>query len=150
MIVVDASVFIDSLFSSNDERYQKSVNFFKACNGLPLYAPRIFRVELVAVARRLGFKGERKELTKLVDMINLISEYSIINIAEYVADSIHPRAVDAYYIATAILTGSILVSNDKIMVINSKKAGLEAYYLLDEYNDVLDRIRQLRQEDPYS
>jgi len=38
MIVVDASVFIDSLFSSSAERYQKSIGFLRAADGLPLYA----------------------------------------------------------------------------------------------------------------
>ncbi|MEB3773796.1 MAG: hypothetical protein GSR86_02560 [Desulfurococcales archaeon] len=97
MIVIDVSVFIDSLFSSNVERYQKSIEFLKASEGLSLYAPRIFRVELIAVARRLGFKGERKDLTKIIDKINLVGEDKVINIAEYVADHVHPRAVDAYY-----------------------------------------------------
>ena len=46
----------------------------------------------------------------------MIGENEIINLAEYVADQIHPRAVDTYYIATAILTGSILASNDRLMV----------------------------------
>ena len=70
MITVDVSVIIDSLFSSNVERYQRSVNFLKASEGLPLYAPRIFRIELIAVARRLGFMGERKDLTKIINKIN--------------------------------------------------------------------------------
>ena len=65
MIVVDASVFVDYLFSSNAERYQKSIGFLEAVEGLPIYAPRILRVELVAVARRLGYKGERRELLEL-------------------------------------------------------------------------------------
>ena len=65
MVVVDASVFIDSLFSSNAERYQKSIGFLKEVEGLPIYAPRILRIELVAVARRLGYKGERRELLEL-------------------------------------------------------------------------------------
>ena len=144
MIVVDVSVFIDSLFSSNIERYQKSIDFLKAVEGLPLYAPRIFRVELIAVARRLGFKGGRESLVKIIEKINLVREDEIINIAEYVADQVHPRAVDAYYIATAILTGSMLVSNDRLMVRNSEKAGIEAYYLLKEHEIVLNKLKELK------
>ena len=82
MIVVDASVLIDSLFSSSSERYQKSIGFLRAVEGLPLYAPRIFRVELIAVARRLGFKGERRNLLRVIEKLNLIGEDNIINIAE--------------------------------------------------------------------
>ncbi len=143
MIIVDASILIDSLFSSNVERYQKAVDFLKRAEKLPLYAPRILKVELIAVARRLGFKGGREDLARIAGKLNLIGEDEIINIAEYVADQIHPRAVDAYYIATAILTGSILVSNDKTMVRNSRKAGLEAYYLLEEYEETLNKLEEL-------
>ena len=146
MIVVDASVLIDSLFSSSSERYQKSIGFLRAVEGLPLYAPRIFRVELIAVARRLGFKGERRNLLRVIEKLNLIGEDNIINIAEYVAGRIHPRAVDAYYIATAIVTGSMLVSNDRLMIRNSRKAGIEAYYLLEEYEEALNRLKELKQK----
>jgi len=146
MIVVDASVFIDSLFSSSAERYQKSIGFLRAADGLLLYAPRIFRVELIAVARRLGFKGGRRDLLKVIEKLNLIGEDNIINVAEYVADQIHPRAVDAYYIATAIVTGGMLVSNDKLMVRNSRKAGIEAYYLLEEYEITLNRLEEIKQK----
>ena len=78
-------------------RYQKSIGFLRAVEGLPLYVPKIFRVELIAVARRLGFKGERRDLLRVIEKLNLIGEDNIINIAEYVAGRIHPRAVDAYY-----------------------------------------------------
>ena len=144
MIVVDVSVFIDSLFSSNPDRYQKAIGFLKAVNGMPLYVPRIFRVELIAVARRLGFKGKRQELLGIVEKLNLVEERDIISVAEYVADQIHPRAVDAYYIATAIITDSILVANDKLMVKNARKARIEAFYLLEEYDVLLNIVERLK------
>ena len=144
MIVVDVSVFIDSLFSSNPDRYQKTIGFLKAVNGMPLYVPRIFRVELIAVARRLGFKGKRQELLGIVEKLNLVEERDIISVAEYVADQIHPRAVDAYYIATAIIMDSILVANDKLMVKNARKARIEAFYLLEEYDVLLNIVERLK------
>ena len=107
---------------------------------------RIFRVELIAVARRLGFKGGRRDLLRVIEKLNLVGEDNIINVAEYVADQIHPRAADAYYIATAIVTGSMLVSNDKLMVRNSRKAGIKAYYLLEEYEITLNRLEETRQK----
>lgn len=106
---------MDSSFSSNPDRYQKAIGFLKAVDDMPLYVPRIFRVELIAVASRLGFKGKRQELLGIAEKLNLVEEHNIINLAEYVADQIHPRTVDAYYIATAIITDSIIVSNDKLM-----------------------------------
>ena len=52
------------------------------------------------------------------------------------------RAADAYFIATARLTNSILVTNDKIMVKNAKKAGVKAYYLLKDFNEVVKVIKE--------
>ena len=51
------------------------------------------------------------------------------------------RAVDLYYITTSELTGSILITNDKIMADNAEKCGIEAYYLIEEFEKVLKRIR---------
>ena len=75
----------------------------------------------------------------------MIGEDEIINLAEYVADQIHPRSVDTYYIATAILTGSIIVSNDRLMVENSRKAGIEAYYLLEKHESAINKLKELKQ-----
>lgn len=53
----------------------------------------------------------------------------------YVAENIHPGAVDAYHIATTMRTGSNLVSNDRILVQNSRRADTNAFYLLGELED---------------
>ncbi len=55
------------------------------------------------------------------------------------------RAVDSYFIATAKLTHSILITNDKVMAKNAKKAGIEAYYLIEEFDKALERIKKLQQ-----
>ena len=54
MIIVDASILIDALFSRNFERYKKAINFLKYIKSLPPYAPRIIEMELIAIARRLS------------------------------------------------------------------------------------------------
>ena len=91
MIVVDASILIDAVFSKNPQRFEKAVNFLKHIEGLPLYAPRIIEVELIAVARRLGYKAERGKLLRLTREFNLLKEEEIFNLALYVADRIHPE-----------------------------------------------------------
>ena len=144
MIIVDTSILIDALFNRNLERYEKAINFLKCVEGLPLYAPRIIEVELIAVARRLGYKAEREKLLRLTRKFNLLKEEEIFNLALYVADRIHPRAIDAYYIATAILTKSIIVANDRLLVSNSRQARIEAYYLIEEYDAVMKRVEELR------
>lgn len=75
------------------------------------------------MARRLGYKGGRDKLLRLSKKFNLLREDEIFNLALYVADKIHPRAVDAYYIATAIITDSIIVANDKLLVKTLGKRG---------------------------
>jgi len=144
VIVIDASVLIDALFSRNPERFVKAVNLLKHVEGMPLYAPRVIEVELIAVARRLGYKTEREKLLQLTRKFNLLREEEIFNLALYVADRIHPRAIDAYYIATAILTNSIIIANDRTLVNNSKQAGIEAFYLIEEYNTVINRVKELK------
>jgi len=73
-----------------------------------------------------------------------LKEEENFNLALYVADRIHPRAIDAYYIATAILTKSIIIANDKLLVRNSRQAGTEAYYLIEEYYTVMKKVEELR------
>ena len=41
--------------------------------------------------------------------------------------------------------GSILVSNDRLMVQNSRKAGIQAYYLLEEHKVAIDKLGELKQ-----
>ncbi|HDI02006.1 MAG TPA: PIN domain-containing protein [Ignisphaera sp.] len=144
MIVIDVSILIDAIFSRDLERYEKAVNFLKRVEDLPLYAPRIINIELIAVARRLGYKAEREKLLRLTRKFNLLKEEEIFNLALYVADRIHPRAIDAYYIATAILTKSIIVANDRLLVNNSRQAGIEAYHLIEEHNIVMKRVEDLK------
>lgn len=112
--------------------------FFKLAEGKPVYVPRIFIIEVLSVARRLGVRIDYRTLVGLIEDFNIKSENELFNLAVYVSENVHPRAVDAYYIATAILTRSILVSNDRIMIKNSRDAGIEAYYLLEEF----DKLRE--------
>jgi hypothetical protein len=51
------------------------------------------------------------------------------------------RAIDAYFIATAKLANSTLITNDRIMAENARKAGIEAYYLLEEFEKVKKRLQ---------
>lgn len=138
MIVVDANVLIDALFERNPERRNLAIEFFKNIEGKPVYIPRIFIVEVLSIARRLGIKLDHQTLLSLIEEFNVKNEEELFNLAVYVAENIHPRAVDAYYIATAILTGSVLVSNDRIMVQNSRRAGINAFYLLED----LEKLKQ--------
>jgi len=42
------------------------------------------------------------------------------------------------------LTNSILITNDKIMNENAKKYGIESYYLIDEFEKIEKRIKEMK------
>ena len=48
--------------------------------------------------------------------------------------------LDASVIIDSLLP-KILITNDKIMVDNAEKCGIEAYYLIEEFVKVLKRIK---------
>lgn len=75
----------------------------------------------------------------------LLSEDAIFDEALKIAERVHPRAADAYSIATAKLTNSILVTNDRMMANNAKKYEIEAYYLIEEFDKAVNRIKELKQ-----
>jgi len=80
----------------------------------------------------------------IVNYVDTISENEIFDTAISVAFDAYCRAADAYFIATAKLTNSILITNDKIMANNAKKAEVEAYYLIEELDKAIERIKELK------
>ncbi len=145
MIVIDTSVFVDSLFEKNEERYKIANKFLAEIGGLIVYVPKIFLVELLSVAGRLGIRITKDEIIDLISDFEIISEDSIFEFTLEIAEKVHPRAVDSYFIATAKLTSSILISNDRKMVKNARAFGVESYYLLGEINEALNRIENLKE-----
>nr|WP_230972348.1 PIN domain-containing protein [Archaeoglobus neptunius] len=53
------------------------------------------------------------------------------------------RAIDAYFIATAKLTNSVLVTNDRIMAGNARKARVESYYIINEFDTAIKRLAEV-------
>ncbi len=82
--------------------------------------------------------------TNVFEKINLLDEVVIFETAKDVALKVHPRAADAYFIATANLTNSILVTNDKVMANNAKKYGIEAYYLIEDFDKVIKLLKEIK------
>jgi len=75
--------------------------------------------------------------------INLLDETDLFETAKDVALKVHPRAADAYFIATAKLTNSVLVTNDRAMANSSRRYGIEAYYLIEDFGEIEKRMREL-------
>ena len=142
MIVIDTSVLVDYIFEEDTTRNNIAKETLKLLKELRVLAPKILLVEFVSVARRLGMVISKLDVVRLTADFVLLPEDMIFDEAFKIAERVHPRAADAYFIATAKLTNSILITNDRIMAKNAKKSGIEAYYLIEEFDELLERIKE--------
>jgi len=145
MITMDTSVFIDLIFEYDSSRTLKAEDVLNTIQerGLEIINPIVFKVELAGVLTR------KMQIDKVLEIIkDILSEVKLIpnpdDLAFEVALKTGSRAADAYFIATAKLTNSILITNDKIMAINAKKYGVEAYYLIEEFSNAVEKLRELK------
>lgn len=145
MIVIDTSVLVDYIFERDAERNRVAREILKAVKGLRAFAPRILLVEFISVAKRLGMSVSKSDAIRLTSDFILLPEDVIFDEVLEIAEKVHPRAADAYFIATAKITDSILITNDRIMADNAKKAGVEAYYLIEEFERAIERLRELNE-----
>ena len=97
--------------------------------SLEIVDPFLFKVELAGVLSRKLPRNRVELIVKdILEDVRLIPNPD--DLAFEVAIKTGSRAADAYFIATAKLTNSILITNDKIMVNNARGYGIEAYYLI--------------------
>ena len=145
-LTIDSSVYVDSIVPKSKERHARAKEIIKLVSesGIDVFEPRIFIVELVGVLSRFKPKDEVKDVLNITKFVNVLSEGEIFETAVNVAFDTHCRAVDAYFIATAKLTSSILVTNDRIMANNAKRSSVDAYYLIEEFDNAVDRLRRLK------
>jgi len=144
MIVVDTSVIVDSLLPIKG-RHEKANEILKEIGDLRIYVPKILKVELATIlSRKKDVKLVKNLVEDLISEIHLIPEEQLFDTAYEIAFSVKGRAVDIYFIATAKLTHSILITNDKVMAKNAKKAGVEVYYLIEEFDKAINRIKELQ------
>ncbi|WP_457754436.1 antitoxin AF2212-like protein [Thermococcus sp.] len=69
--VLDANILIDALFEKNEERRNLALKLFQAIKGKTVYVPRIFIVEVISIAKRLGIGLSSEELFTLVERFNI-------------------------------------------------------------------------------
>jgi hypothetical protein len=84
----------------------------------------------------LGFIDETVDKVRLIENPN--------ELAFQVSLNTGCRAIDSYFIATAKLTDSILITNDKIMSNNAKNYGIECYYLIEEFKKVIEKVKTIK------
>ncbi len=106
-----------------------------------IYEPMLFRVEFAGLLVRYNPREIVEQLVEeVMTRINLLDDE-----AHRVALATGSRAADAYYIACARRTKSILFSNDRVQVLSARRYGVEAYYLLEEQDKALLRLERVRQ-----
>ncbi len=76
----------------------------------------------------------------IVKRLEFVKTKDLDGIAFSIAFETGSRAIDSFYIAASKIKNAILVSNDKIQVESARKFGVEAYYLLDEFEKVKEMI----------
>lgn len=145
MIVVDTSVFLDELFKFDQKRHGKARILFQLIEekDVLIVEPDIFRIELIGQLVRRMKKDEATVLYESIfERLEFIKTIDLGGVAFSVAFETGSRAIDAFFIAAAKIRGSHLVSNDKLQVESARKFGVEADYLLDEFEKVKEMMKR--------
>ena len=146
MIVLDTSVFVDSIIPFNHERHRKSITLLEVVSKkeLEVFEPKLIVIELSAVLARYKPRNVvMNHVNEIMRHVNIVGYEELHEIALDIALSTGCRAVDALFIGCAKETNSILVSSDKVQVLNARKAHIETYYLIEEYNDLLAKLQKI-------
>ncbi|AHL23233.1 type II toxin-antitoxin system VapC family toxin [Thermococcus nautili] len=146
MIVLDASLIIDSLLPKLRDRHKLAKELLKAVSegNIVVTMPRIAKIEMLSVfSRKIGMRAVQVVET-LGEGVEFVGEEEFYQVAEAIAPKIQGRAVDTYYIALAFKNSAILLSCDRRQVENARVAGVEAYYVPEEFDKAMKRINELR------
>lgn len=146
MIVLDTSVFVDAIIPFDVKRHDLALNLIDLISrrGLEVYEPQLLEVELSAVLVR--YKPRRiveNHVNRVLAHVAVIAYDELHKTALQVALATGCRAVDAFFIACATETGSILVSNDRAQVQSARRAGVRAFYLLEEHQKLRAELQKL-------
>ncbi len=143
-LTIDTSILVDFFTKRYAERFEKSRQILKKAKGKSVYCPKLILAEALGVLVRYNVKLANIAYDFILKNFNLIKEDDIFDEILKVCKNTGSRAVDAYFIATAKLTNSILITSDKVMSNNAKKFGVEAYYLIEEFDKALERLKETR------
>ncbi len=109
--------------------------------GYTIYFPRAGLVEVAAALKRGGVNKDT--ITEIVESIEetfiIVGEDTIYGKALEVAVERAPSGFDTYFIALAVLTGSILVTDDKPMAGHAEALGVETILVREAS---LEQIRE--------
>ena len=143
MIVLDTSVFVDAIIPFRKDRHELASGVVALISekGLELYEPKLLIVELSGILIRFKTIDTVKEhIESILTFINILNYHELHEISLEVALSTGCRAIDAFFIACAKRTDSILISNDELQVLNARKAGVKSFYLLKESETIRQEL----------
>ncbi|NJE29694.1 PIN domain-containing protein [Thermococcus sp. 18S1] len=146
MIVLDASLIIDSLLPKLGERHRLAKEILKEISDrrIEVLMPKIAKIELLSVfSRKIGNRAIEVVIS-IGEGVTFVGEEEFYQVAEAIAPKVRGRAVDLYYTALAFKNSAILLSCDKLQVENARLAGVEAYYVPDDFERALERIKGIR------
>lgn len=144
-VVIDASIAID-LFVGRDrariDSAEKIFRCFKTRNGyVKLFAPRLFLAEVSGVlVRFLPPHVVKGVVRRLEREIILVGDEAYFRESVEVALGTGSRGADSYYIGLARILGAVLATSDRVQALNARRAGVRAYYVIEEVNDVLRHL----------
>ncbi len=103
--------------------------------------PIIFKIELIGqLVRRLKREKALLIAKNFFRDLTFIKIEDIFDMAFNIAHETDARASDAFYISTAKIYDCFLISNDKVQVTAAKKFQIESYYLLKDFDLIIQRI----------
>ncbi|WP_052320083.1 PIN domain-containing protein [Pyrococcus abyssi] len=79
---------------------------------------------------------------EVFNSVNFIEDYEIYELAFLIAFETGCRAIDSFYIATAKVRDAILVSNDRAQVESARKFGVNAFYLIEEFEEIKKKLNE--------
>jgi len=144
VIVLDASLIVDSLLPKLGERHELAKELLKEISnhGVEILMPKIARIEMLSVfSRKIGSRAI-EIVNAIGEGVRFVGEEEFYQVAEAIAPKVQGRAVDLYYIALAFKNSAVLFSCDKRQVENARLAGVEAYYIPDEFKKAVERIKE--------
>jgi len=141
-VVVDASVIIDLYAAPDDRRASIAEEVMSWVTGgfVEAYAPKLLVVEVLGVLARYLSEEELELVASSFPPIKLVSEEVFYDEAVRIARRTGSRAADAYYVATASTINGMLLTNDRRQKQDARKAGVKAYYLIEEIEMVKQNV----------
>ena len=141
-VVVDASVIIDLYAAPDDRRASIAEEVMSWITGgfVEAYAPKLLVVEVLGVLARYLSEEKLELVTSSFPPIKLVSEEVFYDEAVRIARRTGSRAADAYYVATASTINGMLLTNDRRQKQDARKAGVKAYYLIEEIEMVKQNV----------